>query len=277
MPTTLAGLRSQVARLRREVGAATPTTAPTLERLRADPTTAMSLAGRTPDPWQAQLLRSSADRHLLLCCRQSGKTEVAAAMAVREAVLKPRSLVLLLSPSERQSGELAQRAFGYYDRLGQPVPATKRTELQLYLSNGSRVIALPGKEGTIRGFAGARLLLIDEAARVPDDLYRAVRPMLAVSRGRLVAMSTPWGRRGFFYEAWTGTAPWERIKITATQCPRISPQFLAEERVALGLSFFEQEYYGQFNDMVGAVFGSADIQAAFSGLTKPFWPTGGTA
>jgi hypothetical protein len=82
--------------------------------------------------------------------------------------------VLLLSPSERQSGELMAKVFGYYDALGQPVGSCNRTELQLHLVNGSRVIALPRNEMTLRGFSGARLLVVDEASRVSDALYSAV-------------------------------------------------------------------------------------------------------
>jgi hypothetical protein len=92
--------------------------------------------------------------------------------------------VLLLSPSDRHSGELAAKVFGYYGALGQPISSRKRTELQLHLVNGGRVIALPKNEKTIRGCLGARLLVVDETSRVSDALYPAVRPMLAVSRGR---------------------------------------------------------------------------------------------
>ncbi len=121
-----------------------------------------------------------------------GKAEAAAALALREALLVPGALVLLLSPSERQSGELQAKVFEHYDALGGPVPARKRTELQLHLVNRSRIIALPESERTVRGYSGARLLVVDEAARVGDALSYAVRPMLSVSRGRLqVARSLP--------------------------------------------------------------------------------------
>ena len=92
--------------------------------------------------------------------------------------------MLLLSPSDRQSGQPAAKVFGYYDALGQPGGSCKRTALQLHLVNGSRVIALPKNEKTIRGFLGARLLVVDETSRVSDALYATVRPMVAVSRGR---------------------------------------------------------------------------------------------
>lgn len=244
---------------------------PTLSRLKGNPSAVMALAGYRPDPWQARVLRSSARRTLLLCSRQAGKSRTAAALAVREALCRPASLVLVLSPSERQSGELAAKVFEYYDALGRPVPARKRTELQLHLTNGSRVVALPENEKTVRGYSGARLLLVDEAARVDDALYRAVRPMLAVSQGRLVALSTPFGKRGWFFEAWESGAGWARERVTAEQCPRIPRDFLAEERTALGDRWYRQEYLCSFEEAIDAVFSTEDIQAAIDGTVRPLF------
>lgn len=63
-----------------------------------------------------------------------------------------------------------------------------------------------------------------------------------VSRGLLLALSTPFGQRGWFHEAWQGDGDWERVKVTAEQCPRIPAAFPAEERQALGERWFRQEY-----------------------------------
>jgi hypothetical protein len=240
-----------------------------LDRLWADPGRLMTAAGMIPDPWQRDLLRSPAARLLVLCSRQSGKSETAAALALHTALLQPGALVLLLSPSERQSGELAMKVFALYDAAGRPVAAAKRSALQLHLVNGSRVIALPESEKTVRGYSGAALLVIDEASRVPDALYYSVRPMLAVSKGRLVCLSTPFGKRGFFYEEWAGANRWQRVRITADQCPRISPEFLDEERRSLGERWYRQEYLCSFEDVVGAVFAWEDIQAALSPDVEP--------
>jgi hypothetical protein len=216
------------------------------------------------------VLRSAAGRLLFLCSRQSGKSLTAAALALRESLLGPGSLVLLLSPTLRQSGELFRDKFlRLYNALGRPVAVTQESALQLTLANGSRVVSLPGEEGTIRGFSGVRLLVIDEAARVPDDLYRAVRPMLAVSRGRLVCLSTPFGRRGWFFEEWHGALAWERVRVTARQCPRIAPEFLAEEERALGPRWFGMEYLCEFAELVGAVFSAADVAAAVRHDVEP--------
>jgi hypothetical protein len=121
-----------------------------------------------------------------------------------------------------------------------------------------------GLKGTIRGYSGVTLLVIDEAARVLDDLYRAVRPMLAVSGGRLMALSTPFGQRGWFYEEWTGPGDWQRVKVTADQCPRITPEFLGEERRSMGERWFRQEYECCFESTTDAVFAHEHIHGAVS-------------
>jgi hypothetical protein len=206
------------------------TEGPLLERIREDPAEILALAGMEPDSWQATLLRCSPLRVLMLITRQGGKSLTAAALALREALLTPMSLVLLLSPSQRQSGELYRdKVMRLYNALDRPVPTAQETQLTMQLENGSRIVSLPGDESTIRGYSGVSLLVIDEAARVPDDLYRAVRPMLAVSRGRLIALSTPFGRRGWFFTEWSSSNPWERVEVSADRCPRITADFLAED------------------------------------------------
>jgi hypothetical protein len=119
---------------------------------------------------------------------------------------------------------------------------------------------------------GGRRRRVDPGVRiqaVDDTLYCSVRPMLAVSQGTLVALSTPFGKRGWFHDEWHGENDWHRVKVRAEQCPRISPQFLAEERRALGERWFNQEYRCEFSECLDAVFSWADIQAAMSDDIKP--------
>jgi hypothetical protein len=235
-----------------------------------DPVRLAVQAGLVPDPWQADVLRSTTPRVLLLASRQSGKSTVTAILAVHSALYEPGSLVLLLSPTLRQSGELFKKCAAVYSAIGRPVPPESETALQLTLENGSRLVSLPGKEGTIRGFSGVTLLAIDEAAWVPDDLYLAVRPMLAVSQGRLVALSTPHGTRGWFYESWRGQEPWQRYEVPATQCPRISAQFLVEEQRSMGEWWFAQEYLCHFLDAQSQAFRRDDIEQCFREEVEPW-------
>jgi hypothetical protein len=209
---------------------------------------------------------------LLLCSRQAGKSQTAAALAIRTALLESPALVLLLSPTLRQSGELFRdKLLTLYRAIGRPVPVVRETALTLDLGNGSRVVSLPGDEGNVRCYSGVKLLVIDEAARVSDALYRAVRPMLAVSRGRLLCLSTPYGKQGWFFDEWESKRGWDRVRITADQCPRITAEFLAEELVALGERWYRQEYFCSFEETIDSVFAEADILAAFSADVKPLF------
>lgn len=223
------------------------------------------------DPWQAAVLTSPARQLLLNCSRQAGKSSISGLLACYEACYVPGSIIVLLSPSERQSLELFKKVTTAYRASGQPTATLREHVMGLELVNGSRILALPGNELTVRGISGVTLLLVDEAARVPDDLYRAVRPMLAVSGGRLVAMSTPFGKRGWWFEAWTGSEDWQRIEVPATLCPRISPEFLAEERAALGPVWFSQEYGCQFADQTSAVFAYDAVMAAVDADVAPLF------
>ncbi len=127
-------------------------------------------------------------------------------------------------------------------------------------------MCLPGREETIRSFGGVTLLVLDEAAHIPDRLYRSVRPMLAVSQGRLVALSTPFGRRGWFYEEWEGGGPWKRVRVTWRDCPRITADFIAEETRSMGAAWVAQEYECSFNSREGLVYPD------FMGAAPRDWP-----
>lgn len=225
-----------------------------------------------PDAWQAAVLRSDAARQLLLCSRQSGKSTVAALCGLHLALYRPGALILLLSRSLRQSGELFRRVMAFYNALAPTVAPESETVLRLELTNGSRIVSLPGSEATLRGYSGVALLVVDEAARVPDALYYAVRPMLAVSAGRLVCMSTPFGKQGFFFhEATEGAPDWARVLVTAQECPRITPEFLAQERRDLPDRVYRREYGCEFLELEDAVFSYADFAAAISTEVEPLF------
>ncbi len=231
--------------------------------------------GIVPDPWQEDLLRSEAPRVLLNCARQSGKSTMAGVVALHKALAAPGCLILILAPAERQAKELFSKVAEAYRTLGHIIPADSYRKLGMELANGSRIEALPGTEKTVRGFSGVDLLIVDEAARVADELYFAVRPMLAVSGGRLLMLSTPFGKRGVFYHEWLEGQGWERYTVTAEECPRIPPKFLAEEREALGEWWYAQEYECRFMEAVDSVFTSELIQAALSDEVAPLFREAG--
>lgn len=214
----------------------------------------MNTLGLKPDPWQVDVVTGEHQRLLLNCSRQSGKTTVVAIMGLIEAMLRPMTRVFLVSRSMRQSREMFRLMVRYHQTL-HSLSLKRQTAEELEFQNDSRIVSVPCREDTIRGFAAIDLLIIDEAARVPDTLYRAVRPMLAVSKGRLIALSTPYGKRGWFYDGWAhGGDDWARIEVPADKCPRITAEFLDQERRALGESWYRQEYCCSFESVEGIVY-----------------------
>jgi Terminase large subunit, T4likevirus-type, N-terminal len=229
--------------------------------------------GVDPDPWQQTVLKSEDPRICLCCARQVGKSSVVAVKALSIATTEPHSLILLLSRSLRQSGELARKVFDAYRAAGRTIPAESETKQTLELSNGSRILALPGGDPeAIRGFSAPRVVVLNEAARIPDSLYVAVRPMLAVApKAAMLLLSTPYGRRGFFFRVWAQSQRWLKVMVTARECQRLSEDFLQEELIELGERWYAQEYLCQFLEAIGQVFSDEAIDAAFRDDIAPLF------
>ena len=236
-----------------------------------DPIAFANELGFTPDPWQARVLMWSGNRILLNCSRQTGKSTTAAILALHKAIYKPDSLILLVSPSLRQSSELFRKVTDLLNRLTVRPRKIEDNRLSCTFENKSRIVSLPSSEATIRGFSGANLIIEDESSRVPDELYRAIRPMLAVSGGKLILMSTPFGKRGHFFEEWDKGQGWEKVQVKANECPRISEEFLREERASLGDWWFKQEYMCEFVEPVDQVFGYELVMGMLSSDVKPLF------
>ena len=220
-----------------------------------------------PDEKQAELLVCADKQVILNCTRQWGKSTVTAARAVWQAWAEPESLVLVVSPCERQSGELVRKAKRFVAQAGVRLKGDGQNRCSIAMPNGSRIVGIPSRQDTVRGFSAVDLLVIDEAARVFDELYDTVRPMLAVSNGSMWLLSTPAGRRGFFYDEWkNGGEEWKRVAVKATECPRIPAAFLERERRKGPEQWFAQEYLCEFGEPPGALFPRELLEAA---LYKP--------
>jgi hypothetical protein len=227
---------------------------PSQKKLRKAALETMAELGMKPDPWQLEVLSGGHKRLLLNCCRQAGKSTAVAVLSVMETVAHEGMKVLLLAPSLRQSRLLFTTAAEYLRRVGQAY-IQHETIHELNLTNNSQIVCLPCNEETIRGYSNVGLLIIDEAARVPDDLFRAVTPMLAVSDGRMICLSTPYGRRGFFYQAWAkGGDDWKRIEVPAEQVPRITKKYLDRVRREMGEEWYRQEFCCSFEAQEGLVY-----------------------
>jgi hypothetical protein len=223
-----------------------------------------------PNEHQAEVLRSTAKRGILNCSRQWGKSTVMVVKALYRALTVRGSLVLVSSPSKRQSAEWMRKARVMVRRMGIAPRGDGDNAVSLMLPNGSRIVGLPRVEDTIRGFSAVSMLVIDEASRVSDEMYEALRPMLAVGDGDLWMLSTPRGRSGFFYETWEHGGPdWLRVRGPATECVQISKRFLEEQRRVMGADKFRQEHMCEF---VGRGMGAFDRELVEAMLDDDLLP-----
>ena len=140
-----------------------------------------------------------------------------------------------------------------------------------------RVIALPGtSEATVRGYAAPQLVVADEASRISEETFAALRPSLAASKGgRLLLLSPPWLKHGMFYRVWTDGSPtWERIQVRPEDVPRWDAAYIAEERRTLPAWVFAREYLGEFADDDMTLFSAELIEGMLDRSVAPLF--GGT-
>ena len=208
---------------------------------------ARGFLGFHPDDAQARVLERvpNFQQVALNCSRQWGKSTIAAVWAVHRLYFTPRATVLVVGPSGRQSGETVRKVREFLEGLGIKARGDGVNRNSMILPNGSRIVGLPASEPTVRGFSAVSMLVVDEAARVPDEVYHALLPALAVSNGDVILLSTPQGRRGFFYREMTEGERWLRHTGPVTECKRIPAEFLARER-ARGKAYFDQEFLCEF-------------------------------
>jgi len=203
------------------------------------------------DPWQREVLET--DGHITIRSgRQVGKSEVISAKAVKFALENPGTTTLIIAASQRQSSLLFEKVRGRLDQE-KDVYAEQPTLTRIMLKNGSRIYSLPaGRTGYfIRGFT-IDMLIADEAAYIPETVWNAVIPMIAVSRklkkmGHLVLLSTPFGKGGFYYDSFTDP-DYKSFHVSSEDCRRIPSDFLRKEKLRMTKSEYRQEYLGEFTD-----------------------------
>lgn len=222
------------------------------------------------DPWQEQVLVSSKDM-ILNCSRQCGKSFSGSLLAAWTAIYRPKSLTLLISPTQRQAQELFRTTIEHLEVMGERQSFEEDNALSCTLVNKSRIKAIPATEA-VRGFSPS-LVLADECSRYPDAIFSAITPLMAASKGRIIYMSTPYGKRGQFFELWNnGDLSYERIEVPAAACKRITQEFLERERVNMPPWQFSQEYGCIFGNLVESMFDSSLLEAVIDYSIQPLFP-----
>lgn len=227
-----------------------------LEKLNCnDPVTfAREVLAFEPFEYQAKILTDNSKRILVCAGRQVGKSMCIAAKAIHFALCNKSTVTLIVSVTERQSTLMFEKIVSL---LGSKLPGLikEMNKTRIVLSNGSKIIAVPsGRYGnTIRGFT-IDLAIIDEAAFVPEGVItEAVFPILSTTDGLCWMLSTPYDKDHFFYRAFNKTN-WSVYHLPSSANPKISKEFLDEQRDTVGELRFQREYEAQFVDDVNSYF-----------------------
>jgi hypothetical protein len=217
-------------------------------RAALDPVQLIIDMGLQPDPWQIAELRSTSRRQMWTICRQAGKSTTAAVRAAHQVMYKKQSLALVISPSQRQSIELFKKIYNVI-YIKQPNNIMRLSELKLELHNKSRVVALPSSELTVRGYSAPDLIIVDEAAFTSDDLMAALIPMMAANpKSKLLCISTPNGKRGWYYNSWIDDEMFTKTLLTWKDCPRITPEVVSHYERLTSELMRRQEFDCEFLD-----------------------------
>jgi hypothetical protein len=230
-------------------------------------TWAAQALGFQADPIQTEILNTHTPRLILCCTRQWGKSSVAAVKALHLAAAKPGAFILIASASFKQSAELLRVIRRHAEKLlGARCKGDGINRGAIVLPNESRILALPQSPDTVRCFSAVDVIIIDEAAFVETEMHDALSPMLATTNGQLWLLSSANTTTGEFYKIWRGNGPeWRRFKVTAPECPRISPEFLAAERAAKGEAVFNREYMCDFTAIATVGVPESVVDDAFRG------------
>jgi len=220
------------------------------------------------DGWQQQVLDTEGNI-CLRSGRQVGKSTVISIKAAEFAVNNPGKVIMIVASVERQALLLFEKVLSYlhdYRKEFLKKGKDKPTKHKITLNNKSTIYCLPtGLSGYgIRGYT-VDLLIADEAAFIPEEVWTAVTPMLAVTGGKIILLSTPFGRGGFFYRCFQDNS-FTTFHISSEDCPRKDVDFLRKERERMTKAQYAQEYLGEFVDELRRFFPDSLIYSCMISL-----------
>lgn len=267
-----------------------------------DPASYLESLKIEPYTWQREALNPSIRRLILLAARQAGKSTVVAGKAIHKTKYNNNFLSLIICPAKEQSKELIKKIDQFIIEDLELPELVHDSVFEKEFANGSRIVALPGTERSVRSYSSPGMIIIDESARVLEETYQALRPMMTAADTELILMSTGQGRRGFFYREWEQGTDWTKIEvncafryqggklvdampeeeyrglqekkgISAYYSPRHTREFLERERASSPMPeyWMNQEYFCQFVQNIDAVFRYDLVEKIFSSDVKPLY------
>ena len=203
----------------------------------------------TLDPWQKETLKKKKKNLCIVSGRQCGKSTVVSILAAKTALENPNEFILIGSGVIDQAEHLFRKIKDYMFAKHKDKIEGKVTMHFMQLKNGSKIFCVPiGDTGdSMRGYT-ATMIIIDEAALVPDRAWDAIEPVISATKGRVILLSTPKFKKGFFYKASLDKTNYIVKTISARSCPRHTKDFLDRKQSEKSAVVFAQEYLGEFAD-----------------------------
>ena len=218
------------------------------------------------DKWQKEVLNQKGNI-CLRSGRQVGKSTVISIKAAEYAVYNKKKVVLVVAAVERQAYHLFEMTLNYLsDNYKSQIKMGKNrpTKSKIQLKNGTVIYCLPtGVSGLgIRGYT-VDLLIADEAAFIPEEVWTAVTPMLAVTKGDIILLSTPHGKEGFYYNCFQNE-DYSSFHVSSEECERVDKKFLKREKERMTKVQYAQEYLGEFVDELMQFFSTDLIRSSMT-------------
>lgn len=234
-----------------------------IKKMREDPVFFVeSCTALEPYDYQIKFLRDETDRIIVKKGRQIGASQMVAWSATWFAFVNPETTVLIVSPSQRQSGIIFRkiRKFIRGSKLLRGSVA-RETWSEVELNNGSLIVSLPsGDDGDkIRGYT-AELLIADEAAFMKEPVFNAIEDS-TIRGGKRVYISTPFGIKNRFYKMYNDP-DWSKHHVASTDCPDISTKEIERKRREKTFIEFQQEVMGEFVEAATLFFDSEVLKDA---------------
>ena len=227
--------------------------------------------GITLDPWQKSVLETSGNI-CLRSGRQVGKSTVIGRKAAEYALNNPGKLIMIISRTERQAGLLFSKILVNIHQIDkrQLMRGKERpTKHLIHLKNKSKIYSLPaGDTGYgIMGFT-IDLLIADEAAFIPEEVWNSIIPALAITRGEIWLLSTPFVKQGYYFQCFSDPS-FTAFHTSSEDCPRKDQAFLDRQKEILTKAQYAQMYLGQFVDEIRQFFPDLLIRRCCVGKRRP--------
>jgi len=191
--------------------------------------------------------------------RQVGKTTMAENALLEMAFNHKGSLSVLVEPTLDQS----RRVYKEIVRAVEGTPALKRkndVQLEIEFINGSSILFKSAEQrDNLRGFTVTGLLVVDECAFIPDEIFDILLPTTDVHRAPILLISTPKLKQGFFFRYYSAGRE-GNPNITSVDFNdydtsfMLAPEKLEQYRTMMPRAQFTTEYLGEFLDSDAVLF-----------------------